>query len=135
MDSNRTKRRSFSKPKLIIKSLYRAAKPSTAANSAATPYEVGVTNQPTKPKPAPSPSSAAVGFIIVNQEQVFPQPAPKLSYVMAERNRGRMENFYGGAVDDEGVDAKAAKYISTVQERFRLERVNSERKNYQDIPV
>ncbi|KAG6402877.1 hypothetical protein SASPL_135091 [Salvia splendens] len=127
MDSNRGKRRSFSKSKLI-KSLYRAAKPSTgAANSspAPSPYEFGVAN------PAPSP---AVGFIIVNQEQAFPQPAPKVSFVVAERNRGRKENFYAGAAD-EGVDAKAAKYISTVQERFRLERVNSERKNYQDILV
>ncbi|KAG6400685.1 hypothetical protein SASPL_137527 [Salvia splendens] len=123
MDSNRAKRRSFSKSNLI-KSLYRAAKPSTgAANSspAPSPYEFGVANP-------------AVGFIIVNQEQAYPQPAPKVSFVVAERNRGRTENFYAAAAD-EGVDAKAAKYISTVQERFRLERVNSERKNYQDILV
>ncbi|KAL1539891.1 hypothetical protein AAHA92_24320 [Salvia divinorum] len=127
MDSSRTKRRSFSKSKLI-KSLYRAAKPSAAANSSPAPYEFGVTN-PSKPAPPP-----AVGFIIVNQEQAFPQPAPKVSFVVAERNRGRAENFCAAAAD-EGVDAKAAKYISAVQERFRLEHVNSERKNYQDILV
>ena len=92
MDSNRGKRRSFSKSKLI-KSLYRAAKPSTAANSSPAPYEFGVAN------PAPSP---AVGFIIVNQEQAFPQPAPKVSFVVEARNRGRTENFYAAAADEGG---------------------------------
>ncbi|KAH6766592.1 hypothetical protein C2S52_017575 [Perilla frutescens var. hirtella] len=152
MDSHRTKRRSFSKSKLI-KSLYRVAKPSataaqppygskppkpTVANLSLAPAEIGVANQPTKPKPPPSPAGAgsAVGYFIVNQEQIFPQPTPKVAFVVAERNRdsyGLLENFYGAATEDDGVDAKAAKYISSVQERFRLERVNSERKNFQDI--
>lgn len=128
MDSNRAKRRSFPKSKLI-KSLYRAAKPSSAAQP---PY--GVESQPSKPKPAGS----ALGFMIVNQEQVFPQPPPKVAFVVAERNHdsyGRLENFYSGGNGngDECVDAKAAKYISAVQERFRLERVSSERENFQQI--
>lgn len=127
MDSNRAKRRSFPKSKLI-KSLYRAAKPSAAANS-----EFGFESQPSKPKPA---AGSALGFMIVNQEQAFPQQPPKVAFVVAERNHdsyGRLENFYGGGGGDEGVDAKAAKYISAVQERFRLERVSSERENFQQI--
>ncbi|WMV15249.1 hypothetical protein MTR67_008634 [Solanum verrucosum] len=37
--------------------------------------------------------------------------------------------YYAKAtLDNESVDLKAASYISSVQERFRLERVNSERK-------
>lgn len=133
-------------------SLYRAAKPSTAA---VQPYTT--TPKPPKPIPsnsvefkgnhqtaakpkAPPPSAAAAGIIIVNQDQVFPQPMPKVAFVVAERNRdsyGKLENFYGGgAAEDEAVDAKAARYISSVQERFRLERVNSERKtNYEEIHV
>lgn len=144
MDSGRTKRRSFTKSKLI-KSIYRAAKPSaaqppyttkspkpTAAYSSPAPIEFGVAYPANRPKPAPS--SAAAGFIIMNQEQIFPQPTPKVSFVVAERNRGLLENFYGGAAaEDEGVDAKAAEYISNFY--GRLERINSERKNFQDIVI
>lgn len=137
MDSNRTKRRSFSKSKLI-KSIYRAAKPSAAA--AQQPYSTKLPPKATAANSSPAPPGAAagsaVGFIIMNQEQIFPQPTPKVAFVVADRNRGLLENFYGGAAaEDEGVDAKAAKYISSVQERFRLERVNSERKNFQDILI
>ncbi|KAL8538455.1 hypothetical protein ACS0TY_000455 [Phlomoides rotata] len=126
MDSTRSKRRSFPKSKLI-RSFYRAAtKPS---GSAAQPYS-------SKSSPAPS-SAAPVGFIIVNQDQVFPQQTSKVAFVVTDRNRdsyGKLENFY--AADDEGVDDKASKYISGVQERFRLEGVNSERKNIvEDICV
>lgn len=135
MDSNRTKRRSFSKSKLI-KSIYRAAKPSAAAQppySTKPPKPTAANSSPAPPGAAAGP---AVGFIIMNQEQIFPQPTPKVAFVVAaDRNRGLLENFYGGAAEDEGVDAKAAKYISSVQERFRLERVNSERQNFQDILI
>ncbi|KAI3457821.1 hypothetical protein Pfo_014484 [Paulownia fortunei] len=150
MESIRSKRRSFSKTKLVM-SLYRATKPSSAAlqpyssklpkpspsNSLPTSVEF-VANQPIKPKAPPSSTTAGspVGFIIVKQDQVFPQQTPKVAFVVTDRNRdsyGKLENFYGGAAEDEGVDAKAAKYISSVQERFRLERVNSERKNFEDI--
>lgn len=45
----------------------------------------------------------------------------------------RLEEIYGDG--DEHVDTKASIYISAVQERFKLERVNSERINFQDNQV
>ncbi|KAA8548246.1 hypothetical protein F0562_004493 [Nyssa sinensis] len=133
MESNR-KRKGFMKAKLAM-SFYRAAKPS----SSSVQYS-------SKVKPSPPPSStASVGYVassssnalveryVVNPDYVTPQPKPKLSFLVPEINGGRdsyssckFDNPYGGA-GDESVDVKAATYISSVQERFRLERVNSER--------
>lgn len=141
MESNRSsKRRGFTKSKLLM-SFYRAAKPSSAglqpysgkpkSNSSFSTSLEFVANQQTKPKAPPSVSGPSVGFIIVKQDQGFAPQKPKVAFVVPDDNSyGKLENFYGGAVeDDEAVDAKAARYISTVRERFLLERVNSERKN------
>ncbi|KAM7506477.1 hypothetical protein LguiA_016930 [Lonicera macranthoides] len=79
-------------------------------------------------------TAASVGFI-VNQEMVNPQPKQRVSFIMPDNGRdsyGMFDNPYGIA-GDEGVDVKAASYISCVQERFRLERANSERKKSQDM--
>ncbi|KAK4417911.1 hypothetical protein Salat_2203800 [Sesamum alatum] len=136
MESNRSKRRSFSKSKIVM-SLYRATKPSSAPlqphsgkppkpNSSSSPTSLEfVANQPIKPKASPAASATAgspVGFIIVNQDQVFPQQTPKVAFVVTERKPDsyrKLENYYGGVAEDDGVDAKAAKYISSVRERFK----------------
>ncbi|KAI3463122.1 hypothetical protein Pfo_019785 [Paulownia fortunei] len=148
MESNRSKRRGFSKSKLVM-SFYRATKPSSAfsgkpksspTNSSLTSLEF-VANQPIKPKAPPSSTTAAspaVGLIIVNQDQVFPPQKPNVAFVVPDRNGdsyGKLENFYGAAAEDEAVDVKAARYISSVQERFQLERVNSDRKNIEDMQL
>ncbi|CAI9763128.1 unnamed protein product [Fraxinus pennsylvanica] len=73
--------------------------------------------------------------LIVNQEQVFPQQVQKVPIVVQEKGQdsyGKLDNFYSMA-GDECIDAKAASYISSVQERFRLEHVNSEREMFIDI--
>ncbi|KAG8384983.1 hypothetical protein BUALT_Bualt04G0174900 [Buddleja alternifolia] len=125
MESKRSKCRGFIKSKLA-KSFNRETKPSIA--TAMQP----LSSKPTKPIPfnhqqrMTPPSSTTAGYIIVNQDQVFPQPnKPKLAFVVpaTDRNRdyyygAKLENFYAG---DEAVDVEAAKYISRVQERFRLE--------------
>ena len=63
----------------------------------------------------------------MNQEKTNSQPKHKVSYVIpyTTRTYGMFDNPYG-VVADEGVDAKAATYISCVQERFKLEHVNAE---------
>ncbi|KAL8049196.1 hypothetical protein ABFX02_06G005300 [Erythranthe guttata] len=126
------KRRSLISRSKIVMSIYRAAKGSPANHQQPI-------NKPAKLGPTSSSSSKiAGGIIIVNQDQVFAdQQTPKVAFVVKERNRDsyrKLENFYGGAAEDEAVDAKAARYISNVQERFRLERVNSDRKiNYDEF--
>ncbi|KAL0450809.1 UNVERIFIED_CONTAM: hypothetical protein Slati_1637300 [Sesamum latifolium] len=149
MESNRSKRsRSFSKSKLVM-SLYRATKPSSAPLQQQHPYSTKppkpthansspaslefLSNQPIKPKapPAASPTAGSpVGFLIVKQEQVFPQQTPKLAFVVTERKPDsyrKLENFYGGVAEDDGVDDKAAKYISSVRERRKKIETENER--------
>lgn len=78
-------------------------------------------------------SSDAVGFI-VNQEQAAPPLKPKVSYYIPPQSTvgsngsttGR-GNYYGKIDTDETVDLKAANYITSVRERFKLERLHSER--------
>lgn len=121
-------------------SLYRATKPSSAplqqpyttkppkptpANSTSPASLDFLSNQPIKPKapPAASPTAGSpVSFLIVKQDQVFPQQTPKVAFVVTERKPDsyrKLENFYGGVAEDDGVDDKAAKYISSVRERFK----------------
>ncbi|EYU45421.1 hypothetical protein ABFS82_06G005200 [Erythranthe guttata] len=122
------KRRSLISRSKLVMSIYRAAKGSPAN------HQQPINKPATKLGPTSSSSSKmAGGIIIVNQDQ----QTPKVAFVVKERNRDsyrKLENFYGGAAEDEAVDAKAARYISNVQERFRLERVNSDRKiNYDEF--
>lgn len=67
-----------------------------------------------KVKPSQSSPSTTSTYVIA-------QPKPNVSFVMSDTGRD-LENLYGVAVD-ECVDVKAASYISSVQERFKLERV------------
>ncbi|PON95398.1 hypothetical protein TorRG33x02_089200 [Trema orientale] len=119
MESNR-KRRGFMKGKLMP--FYRAAKPNSSTTTTTVQYT-------SKVKPSQSsPSAASVGFL-VHQDYVIAQPKPKISFILPPESRDsvvQLDNLYGVAVD-ESVDSKAASYISSVQERFKLERVNSER--------
>ncbi|CAL5368577.1 unnamed protein product [Camellia sinensis] len=111
METN-SKREGLLKRKLMM-SFYRAAKPA----SSTVQYN-------SKVKPIPSASSAGSVGIIVSHNHVTPQSNQKVSFVPPENHRDqsytKFENFYG-VVEDEGVDMKAATYISYVQERFRLE--------------
>ncbi|KAJ8549863.1 hypothetical protein K7X08_033570 [Anisodus acutangulus] len=83
-----------------------------------------------------SSSSVAVDFIL-NQEQVTIPHKPKVSFYIPPDSTDReysnssttIYNNYA-KLDNESVDLKAASYISSVQERFRLERINSERKQF-----
>ncbi|KAL3653842.1 hypothetical protein CASFOL_003523 [Castilleja foliolosa] len=122
MEPIRNKRRNLISKSMLSMSLHRATKPSSAALQ---PY-IG---KPSKPspvnKPKPGPPSMGTGFMIVNQDQVFSQQAPKVGFVaVTDRSRdsydAKLESFYGA--EDEAVDAKAAKYISRLHESFRLER-------------
>ena len=88
-----------------------------------------------------STTSAAVDFIL-NQEQVTVPHKPKISFYVppdqsthdreysnSNSSTGTATIYYAKTtLDNESVDLKAASYISSVQERFRLERVNSELK-------
>lgn len=86
---------------------------------------------------ASSFSSTAVDFIL-NQEQVTIPQNPKVSFYFPQDENSIDRDFksssttynYAGKLDNESVDLKAANYISSVQERFRLERINSERKTH-----
>ncbi|KAG6391872.1 hypothetical protein SASPL_149635 [Salvia splendens] len=102
MESNRSnKRKGLAKSKML-KSLYRSSA-----------------------KPKPDSSSTTAGFIIVKQDQVFPHHMPKVAFAAVPGRDTKLDNFYSGS-SDEAVDAKAARYISAVQERFRLELINSD---------
>ncbi|KAK1423235.1 hypothetical protein QVD17_18532 [Tagetes erecta] len=122
MDSNTKMRKGFMKGKLVM-AFYRASKPSTNMQ----PYTTNAANinaTKTVKTRLPPPSS-----LIMNQEKMNPPP-PKhkvVSYVIPQTTGtyGVFDNPYGVVVD-EGVDAKAATYISCVQERFKLEHVSAE---------
>lgn len=105
MESNR-KRRGFMKGKLMP--FYRAAKPSNSTVQYSTSKVV-----------KPSQSSASVAFLHVQDCVVSAQPKQKVSFILPET--------------DDAVDMKAATYITSVQERFKLERVNSERVKCQEM--
>ncbi|KDP46265.1 hypothetical protein JCGZ_10105 [Jatropha curcas] len=122
MESNR-KRRGFMKGKLIP--FYRSSKATSTVQYSS------------KVKPSQSsPSAASVGFV-VHQDYIITPPKQKVSFIVptADSNRDKylsqFDKLYGVA-GDEGVDIKAATYISSVQERFKLERSNSERIKYDD---
>ncbi|KAK9272944.1 hypothetical protein L1049_003323 [Liquidambar formosana] len=120
MEQNR-KRRGWK----LVTSIYRPAKPSST---------VQYSSNRVKPSQS-SPSTASVGYL-VDQDFVTSQPKPKVSFIVPDNGRnsyGQIDNSFGASAGDENVDLKAASYIATVQERFKLERINSERKKYQDM--
>ncbi|EOY02838.1 hypothetical protein QQP08_014138 [Theobroma cacao] len=117
--SNR-KRRGFIKGKLAP--FYRAAKPAAAAMQYTT-----------KVMPNQTSTTASVSFR-VHQDYMVSQPKQVSFILPADKNRenlSQIDNFFGVA-GDESVDIKAASYISSVQERFKLERNNSERIKLQE---
>ncbi|XVF16179.1 hypothetical protein REPUB_Repub10bG0009400 [Reevesia pubescens] len=120
MESNR-KRRGFIKGKLT--SFYRAAKsaPTMQYTTRVKPNQGGST-------------TASVSFRVHQDYMNISQPKQFSFIVPADKNRenlSQVDNFFG--VADESVDLKAASYISSVQERFKHERNNSEPINLQEI--
>ncbi|XP_021727663.1 uncharacterized protein LOC110694803 [Chenopodium quinoa] len=79
----------------------------------------------------PNLSSASVPSItyLVDHQDFNPQPRQKVSLFVPEYNYKSVNEFesYFSTVDDENVNMKAANYISSVRERIKLERINSER--------
>ncbi|KAK4272201.1 hypothetical protein QN277_020788 [Acacia crassicarpa] len=113
-----TRKRSRELLKGTLMGLHRGNKPSSTSNK-------------TKQSLA-SLSSGTVGYV-AHQDCVMAQTKPKVSTMVADNKRGdsvaQLDDVYG-VVADESVDAKADLYISRVQERFKLERLNSERFNF-----
>ncbi|KAI4348326.1 hypothetical protein L6164_009061 [Bauhinia variegata] len=103
MESNRMRSRGFLKGKLMP--FHRTPKPSPTVQYTTT---------------KPSPASVVVVHQV--QDRVISQPKPK---VYKSRDLMTLEEIYSVAVD-ESVDTKAAKYISLVQERLKLEALNEE---------
>ncbi|KAK8607332.1 hypothetical protein V6N13_053073 [Hibiscus sabdariffa] len=110
MESTR-KSRGFIKGKLSP--LYQAVKPAAAAMQYIT-----------KVKPSQGSSTKASVDFRVRRDYMISQPK-RISFVVpGDRNRenlSHIDNFFG-IVGDESVDIKAATYISSVQERFKLEK-------------
>ncbi|XP_054796908.1 uncharacterized protein LOC129302196 [Prosopis cineraria] len=121
MEANQKRSRGFFKGKLMP--FHRVPKPAATAQT-----RVMKANQPT------ACPAASVG-ILVHQDYAIARPKPKVSILVAGSRcdvmSQRWEEVYGMA-GDESVDTKAAIYISTVQERLKLEHLNSERIPIQD---
>ncbi|KAJ6965464.1 hypothetical protein NC652_003368 [Populus alba x Populus x berolinensis] len=121
MESNR-KRKGFTKGKLML--FYRSSpKPSSNVQYSS------------KVKPSQtSPTTASVGY--VNRDYMIAPQKQVVSFIVpaADSHRDKLSQFdtFFGVVGDVSVDTKATSYISSVQERFKLERVNSERKQLED---
>ncbi|KAL9404285.1 hypothetical protein Peur_001257 [Populus x canadensis] len=120
MESNR-KRKGFTKGKLML--FYRSSpKPSSNVqySSKVKPSQTSLT-------------AASVGY--VNHDMIAPQKQV-VSFIVpaADNHRDKLSQFdkFFGVVGDVSVDTKATSYISSVQERFKLERINSERKQLED---
>ncbi|KAL5717503.1 hypothetical protein ACHQM5_010491 [Ranunculus cassubicifolius] len=149
MDSSRKRRgpsNSFTNGKLVM-SFYRApSKPNPSFHYTTS-----------KVKPSPPPSSVgytSIGYLVdqefsvpsSNKKVSFAKSEPsrdqeymvassnkKVSYMKAEGPRDTKGYLDYSSYGDELVDIKAASYISHVQERFRLERAASERRNNKDL--
>ncbi|KAK4282241.1 hypothetical protein QN277_013641 [Acacia crassicarpa] len=125
MEANRKRSRGFLKGKLIP--FNRAPKPASTA-------QYGGGTKSMKASQTTACPAASLG-ILVHQDYAIAPPKPKVSILVADNrcdvvSRRRWEEVYGAG--DESVDTKAAIYISTVQERLKLEHLNSERTTIQD---
>ncbi|KAE8720149.1 hypothetical protein F3Y22_tig00109916pilonHSYRG00140 [Hibiscus syriacus] len=93
--------------------LYTAVKPAASAIQ----YIIKV-------KPSQGSSTTASVDFQVRRDYMISQPK-RISFVVpTDKNRENLrhiDNFFG-VVGDESVDLKAATYISSVQERFKLEK-------------
>ncbi|CAN6572440.1 unnamed protein product [Malus baccata var. baccata] len=128
MESNR-KRRGFMKGKLMP--FYRAAKPNSTTSMQYS--SMAMASSKVKPSQA-TPSPAYSGFMVHGQDYVIAaaQPKQKVSFIVPSdatdhhtKNSLIKQQFDHYGAGDESVDMKAASYISSVQERFKLERINS----------
>ncbi|MED6196177.1 hypothetical protein PIB30_044917 [Stylosanthes scabra] len=138
MEANRKRNnRGFLKGKLapFYKSQTTKSSPPTTTSTKV------VNNKPNHSSlPFSSSSSSSSSFGVVHhhhQDYVVLQakPNPKVSIIVTDGRGGggdlmsrRLEEFYGVPAD-ESVDIKATIYISMVQERLSLERVNSNEPN------
>ncbi|MCL7028562.1 hypothetical protein MKW94_013981 [Papaver nudicaule] len=109
MDSMNRKRRGFIKGRIIL-SLYRTSAPKPTASTFQFSTQV---------KPS------------YENEFVVPQASSNKKVLSFLKTDNIVRDSYVGAGDN-NVDMKASNYISYVQERFKLERVDSERRKYQD---
>ncbi|XP_050383954.1 uncharacterized protein LOC126800606 [Argentina anserina] len=135
MESNR-KRRGFMKGKLVP--FYRASKPSsisttttnTTSKQSSMQYMMSSKVKPSQAYPLPS----SVGFLVHNHKdyhviatQAQAQPKQKITFIVPpshDRKQQQQQQVDHNLVGDDMVDMKAATYISSVQERFKLERNN-----------
>lgn len=123
MEANRKRNRGILKGKLAP--FHRTTVPKPASSST-----VQYTTTKVNPKQS-SPSPASVGFV-VHQDYAITQPNPKVSIVVVDNKSdlvSHLEELYGVPAD-ESVDTKAGLYISMVQQRLTLERVNTEPKKF-----
>ncbi|CAK7328330.1 unnamed protein product [Dovyalis caffra] len=114
MESNR-KRKGFMKGKLM--SFHRtSSKPSSNVQYSS------------KIKPSQtSPTTASVGYVVHQDFMIAPQKQTQvLSFIVpaADSRRDKLSQFdkFFGVVGDVSVDTKASSYITSVRERFQLER-------------
>ncbi|KAL0903680.1 hypothetical protein M5K25_028078 [Dendrobium thyrsiflorum] len=122
MEANRLRRGMKAKPGM---SFYRATKPSSIAYSS-------------KVKPPPSSSMASLSFVAeenigFNQNTLLNKKASMMAKMEeGDRVSNQISSFGGGNLSSEleSVDNRAATYISYVQERFRMEEMEYDKKNY-----
>ncbi|MED6127271.1 hypothetical protein PIB30_086555 [Stylosanthes scabra] len=137
MEANRKRsNRGFLKGKLAP--FYKSQ--TTKSSPTATTTTKVVNNKPNHsslPFSSSSSSSSSFGVVHHHQDYVVLQakPNPKVSIIVTDGRGGggdlmsrRLEEFYGTPAD-ESVDIKATIYISMVQERLSLERVNGNETN------
>ncbi|KAK7311341.1 hypothetical protein RJT34_09416 [Clitoria ternatea] len=110
MEANRKRSRGFLKGKLAP--FYREPKPSSAVQ-----YSTATDVKPSHYSSVP----ASVGFV-VHQNYAITQRNPKVRIVVAD-NRSDLDELYSYP-GDESVDTKAEIYISMVQQRLMLQRLN-----------
>ncbi|KAI3976019.1 hypothetical protein MKX01_016702 [Papaver californicum] len=109
MDSNH-KRRGSIKGRIIL-SLYRTSPKPTAST-----FQFSIKVKPTN-------TSSEKEFVV-------PQASTNKKVAFLKTDKIVRDSYVGAG--DNHVDMKASNYISYVQERFKLERVDSERRKYQD---
>ncbi|CAL5370417.1 unnamed protein product [Camellia sinensis] len=126
MEASNRARKGFTKGKLVM-SFYQAAKPQSTSST--------VQYNNSSSSNSNSNSNSNSGVVINHDKYVAAQPRlHKVSEISGLDDSSctttTFENnhHYGVVAGDESVDLKAASYISCVQERFRLDWVNSKRK-------
>ncbi|XP_010250666.1 PREDICTED: uncharacterized protein LOC104592853 [Nelumbo nucifera] len=120
MESNR-RRKGFIK---LVNPFYRTPKSSPSVHSSS------------KVKPSPTPMTS----FVVDKDVTMPPQKQKVSFVKSAAVDGHHRDSSGGpnthsamvVTGEDNVDIRASTYISYVQERFRLEQVDSGWRKYQE---